>query len=239
MGDLRSAYRFLVPSLVEAGFRVATMDLRGHGDSDDGFADFDDEAAARDALELIAHLGGPAVLVGNSMGAGASVIAAADAPAAVTALVLLGPFVRNPPTSPLAAAALRLALARPWGPLVWRSYYRSLFPGSRPADFAAQEQEMAKAFRRGSHWRSFQRTARTTHAPAEQRISSILVPSLTVMGTADPDWKDASAEGRWVAESLGGELLLVEGAGHYPMTQAPDVVGPAIAAFARKVSAVA
>ena len=29
MGDLRSTFRHLVPALVDAGFRVATMDLRG------------------------------------------------------------------------------------------------------------------------------------------------------------------------------------------------------------------
>ena len=37
MGDLRSVYRFLAPALVEARYRVATMDLRGHGDSDATF----------------------------------------------------------------------------------------------------------------------------------------------------------------------------------------------------------
>lgn len=31
MGDLRSVYRFLAPELVHAGYRVATMDLRGRG----------------------------------------------------------------------------------------------------------------------------------------------------------------------------------------------------------------
>ena len=45
MGDLRSVYRFTVPALVDAGYRVATMDLRGHGDSDDSFSTFDDVAA--------------------------------------------------------------------------------------------------------------------------------------------------------------------------------------------------
>ncbi len=38
MGDLRSSYRHLAPALVDAGFRVATMDLRGHGDSDTTFS---------------------------------------------------------------------------------------------------------------------------------------------------------------------------------------------------------
>ena len=33
MGDLRAAYRFLAPALRDAGYRVATTDLHGHGDS--------------------------------------------------------------------------------------------------------------------------------------------------------------------------------------------------------------
>ncbi|MGH2370312.1 MAG: alpha/beta fold hydrolase, partial [Chloroflexota bacterium] len=33
MGDLRAEYRFLVPHLVAAGYRVVTMDVRGHGES--------------------------------------------------------------------------------------------------------------------------------------------------------------------------------------------------------------
>ncbi len=42
MGDVRQVYRFLVPRLVEAGYRVATMDLRGHGESDTTFTAYGD-----------------------------------------------------------------------------------------------------------------------------------------------------------------------------------------------------
>ena len=97
MGELRSSYRHLTPLLLQAGFRVATLDLRGHGDSEATFTAYDDEALASDALALVDELGGPAYIVGNSMGAGAAVIAAADRPDAVLGLVLVGPFVRNPP----------------------------------------------------------------------------------------------------------------------------------------------
>lgn len=34
MGDLRASYRFLAPALMNAGYRVACTDLRGHGESD-------------------------------------------------------------------------------------------------------------------------------------------------------------------------------------------------------------
>src|SRR5690348_8407919 len=79
MGELRSAYRFTVPALTSAGLRVATLDLRGHGDSDATFTDYDDVAAASDVIALIESLtespGGPAVVIGNSMGAGAAAYA--------------------------------------------------------------------------------------------------------------------------------------------------------------------
>ena len=37
MGDRRQAYRFLAPKLAQAGYRVASADLRGHGDSSMGW----------------------------------------------------------------------------------------------------------------------------------------------------------------------------------------------------------
>ncbi|MCG6958125.1 MAG: alpha/beta hydrolase, partial [Gemmatimonadetes bacterium] len=58
MGELRSSYRFLTPALTAAGYRVATMDLRGHGDSDVTFDAYDDVAAGSDVLALIGELGG-------------------------------------------------------------------------------------------------------------------------------------------------------------------------------------
>jgi alpha-beta hydrolase superfamily lysophospholipase len=33
IGDRREAYRFLVPRLAQAGYRVVAADLRGHGES--------------------------------------------------------------------------------------------------------------------------------------------------------------------------------------------------------------
>jgi alpha-beta hydrolase superfamily lysophospholipase len=33
IGDRRQAYRFLAPKLAQAGYRVASADLRGHGES--------------------------------------------------------------------------------------------------------------------------------------------------------------------------------------------------------------
>jgi pimeloyl-ACP methyl ester carboxylesterase len=83
MGDLRAGYRFLAPALREAGYRVACTDLRGHGDSDATFPSYGDEETAADVTALVEELGGPAVIVGNSMAAGSAVIVAAQRPTSV------------------------------------------------------------------------------------------------------------------------------------------------------------
>lgn len=231
MGDLRSVYRFTVPALVDAGYRVATFDLRGHGDSDDGFSRYDDVAAGTDLLALIDHLGGPAVVLGASMGAGAAVWAAAEAPDRVAGLALLGPFVRDPKLNPAMALAFRALLVKPWGPAAWHWYYQQFYPGRPPTDLAEHRSRIRHSLRSGDHWRSFVKTSRTSHAPAEQRLDAVQAPTLVVMGARDPDWPDPSAEARFVADRLRGELLLVPDAGHYPMTEYPERVNPALVRF--------
>jgi pimeloyl-ACP methyl ester carboxylesterase len=238
MGDLRSVYRSTVPALVAAGYRVATMDLRGHGDSDDDFDAYDDVALAGDALALIEHLGGePAALVGNSMGAGAAVWAAAERPESVSGIVLLGPFVRNRKEGFGSKLLVRLTLMKPWGPRAWVSFYRRFYPGHPPADLAEHQARIRRSLGRGDHWRSFVRTTKTDHTPAETRLDRVSAPVLVVMGERDPDWPDPSAEARFVADRLHAELLLVPDAGHYPMAERPELVNPALEAFLQRVFA--
>lgn len=57
------------------------------------------------------------------------------------------------------------------------------------------------------------------------------IPALIVMGTKDPDFTDPTAEAPWLAETLGGESLIVEGAGHYPHSELPETVAPRLLTF--------
>ena len=69
IGDRRQVYRFLGPKLAQAGYRVVSADLRGHGESSMGWKSVTGTDAisrtdiAGDLLALIRHLGGPAALV--------------------------------------------------------------------------------------------------------------------------------------------------------------------------------
>ncbi len=236
MGDVRSVYRFLAPALAEAGFRVAAMDLRGHGDSDATFNVYDDVAAGGDLMALAKYLGGPAILIGNSMGAAAACWAAAEAPQLTVGLVLLGPFVRNGKVSPLGKLMFRLALLRPWGPAAWRAYFRTLYPTRRDAGYEAHLAEVAGNLRKPGHWDAFCKTTQTSHDPAEARLDEVHAPTLVVMGEKDPDFPDPAIEARWIADRLKGEVLMVRGAGHYPQAEFPEVVSPAVVEFLRRIS---
>src|ERR1700744_2803105 len=97
IGDRRQAFRFLTPLLVQAGFRVAAADMRGHGESSEGdWTSISRTDVAGDLIALVRHLGGgPAVIVGHSLAGGSATIAAASAPELVSAVVEIGPFTRK------------------------------------------------------------------------------------------------------------------------------------------------
>ncbi|HTQ06744.1 MAG TPA: alpha/beta hydrolase [Polyangiaceae bacterium] len=236
MGDLRSNYRFLAPEIVHAGYRFASMDLRGHGDSEASFDAYDDRAAGSDLLALVGHLGGPAVIIGNSMGAGAAAWAAAEAPEAVRGLVLIGPFVRNAPVGLIKQLLFRLSMARPWGAAAWVAYLPKLYPGHPPADFERHRSEIRESLRKPGHAAAFLATTRTSHAPVEARLQEVHTPTLVVMGERDPDFVDPGAEANYVGAQLHGDVVMVKNAGHYPHTEYPEVVNPVITGFLARVT---
>ena len=95
IGDRRQAYRFLAPMLAQVGYRVASADLRGHGESSMGWASITRTDVAGDLAALIGHLGGPAVIAGHSISGGTATIAAATRPDLVARIVEINPFIRK------------------------------------------------------------------------------------------------------------------------------------------------
>jgi len=235
MGDLRATFRFLAPALREAGNRVAAVDLRGHGESDTTFASYGDVETADDIAALITEFGGPAIVVGNSMGAGAAVIVAAEHPDLVAGLVLVGPFVRNPHVSAPQKILMRAAMARPWAAAMWSMYLPKLYAGKRPADFDSYRKAVVANLRRPGYAAAFSRTTRTSHAPAEAKLGDVKAPTLIVMGDKDPDFPDPQAEATWIAQALHADVVMVPEAGHYPQSQQAEITTDAIVGLLRKV----
>lgn len=232
MGDLRGEYRYLAPSLAAAGYRVASLDLRGHGESGVGFNDVSARAVSRDVLALIDHVGADsAVVMGNSFAAGAAAWAAHEAPAKVSGMVFFGPIVRDMPQPFYMGALTAVAFGGPWRVGFWTSFWDNLFPTRKPADHARYKEALAANMREPGRMNALKAMVALSKAENEAVLDQIAKPTLIVMGTKDPDFDDPAAEAAWVARKTGGEVQLVEGAGHYPHAEMPELVTPRVLAF--------
>jgi pimeloyl-ACP methyl ester carboxylesterase len=238
MGDTRKVYRFLAPRLAEAGYRVATLDLRGEGESSVGWDDYRSAAASADQLALLRHLGGPAVLLSNSYSAASSIVAAADAPDLVAGLAMTGPWARSPQPPPgIRGLTMRVATALVGRiAAAWTAYYRSLYKGAKPADLRQYTKDLATNLRQAGRLAALRGMLAGGHDTAAARLPEVRCPALVVMGTADPDFPDPPAEAHWIEQQLaasGNDVVveLLDGCGHYPIAEAPEPTGKAVLAF--------
>jgi pimeloyl-ACP methyl ester carboxylesterase len=235
LGDMRQQYRFLAPKLTGAGFRVVTMDLPGHGQSSVDWPAYSPALVGADIVAMIRHLGASKVfIVGNSMAGGSAVWAATESPDRVAGIVLIDPFTREIPTSSFLLAFLKVAMMRPWGPAFWSMYYGSLYKTAPPADLDSYRNVLVANLKEPGRIEATKAFVFASQAPCEAQIPNVHAPVLVVMGTKDSDFDDPAAEADWVATHLHGKKLMVDGAGHYPHVEYPDVVAAAVVDFVKE-----
>ena len=246
MGDNRGAYREVAAQLAGAGYRVAKVDQRGHGESSTGWASYTRTDSAEDLLAVVRHLGGPAVLMGHSFTGGSATIAAAQAPELVSAVVEIGPFTRRQRVdfgalfsnaSYRKGSALLMGAAGLRSVGLWKRYLDHAFPGTKPADFAGHLAGLDADLRRPGRMAVVAKMVMSSPTDADAALGDIKCPALVVMGSLDPDWPDARSEGEAIVAAMPpglGRLQMIEGAGHYPHTQFPAEVVAAVLAFLKK-----
>jgi len=231
MGNSRAAYRFVAPELVAAGYRVATVDLRGVGESSADWPAYTRTDIAGDLLALVRHLGGPAVLVGHSISGGAVTIAAAQEPDAVAAIVELAPFTRKQSvrlgdlrSRRFRTGMTRLLMSGLRGSVTWWHRYLDLAFPSKPADWDDQLRRSASNLAEPGRMKALQAMGRSAPTDAGAQLGNVRCPALVVEGSLDPDWADPRAEGEAIVAAMPpglGRVEVIEGAGHYPHTQLP------------------
>lgn len=194
-GQTRHAWSRSAEHLAACGYRVVSLDLRGHGDSEwaaDG--DYSIEAFTGDLLAVVATLQGPLVLVGASIGGIASLLAAAHRPAAdIRGLVLVDVVPDMRPTGLnrirefMSAGAAGFATLEDAADAVARYLPRRPRPPS-PAG-------LARNLRRGDDGRWYWHWDPAFHAGSRQRAEngmlkkmeaacpSISIPTLLVSGS--------------------------------------------------------
>jgi pimeloyl-ACP methyl ester carboxylesterase len=235
IGDSRHSYRFLAPALAAAGYRVASVDLRGCGDSSLGWDGYSRTDIAGDLMAVARHLGGPAVIIGRSISGGAATIAAAAAPDLITGLIELAPFTRVQPFdlggllrvkrfrtgyTRLAQVVIRGSLAS------WLKYLDIAMP-TKPADWGRELARIEAKLKEPGRMKVLQAMCKASPSDAGAQPANVTGPVLVIEGSADPDWADPRAEGEKIIADLPqglGELVVIEGAGHYAHAQTPDQV---------------
>jgi pimeloyl-ACP methyl ester carboxylesterase len=245
IGVRRQDYRFLAPMLAQGGYRVASADLRGHGESSLGWASITRTDVAGDLLALIRHLEGPAVIVGHSLSGGAATIAAAKQPELVRRIVEINPFTRV--QKPSVGALLRIGRYRRGGLWLggtqlfhnlsaWMRYLDVAYP-TKPGDYDDYTAALRAKLREPGRMAEFMKTFKSTPADAESQLRNVRCPALVIMGTLDPDFADPRAEGDGIAAAMPpglGEVATVDGGGHYPHAQSPDQVAARVIPFLKR-----
>ncbi|MGN6168276.1 MAG: alpha/beta fold hydrolase [Solirubrobacteraceae bacterium] len=239
MLDLRSELRYLLPLLVEAGFRVVTVDQRGMGESSAKWPEYGSIPLAHDLIALIRHLdAGPAIIYGTSNGAAAGVYVAAEQPDLVAGLVLVAPFVRDGRRSWIQRRLMNVMRI----PALTLPIYMSYFPQWEPKRPRAVDFDDHLAKLKANLSEPSRRKVvaayvlQQTHREAEARLGKVHAPSLVIMGTGDVDWPDPVAEAHWIVERLGSELIVLDGAGHHPHVEYPRQIADAVTGFAELLS---
>jgi pimeloyl-ACP methyl ester carboxylesterase len=245
MADTRRTYRFLAPLIANAGYRVASVDLRGHGESSTGWDSYSHADTAGDLIEVIRKLGGPAVLVGQSFSGGAVTIAAATNADLVSAIVEIDPFTRPPQYS--VAAFLRKSQYRRGALLlgefaftgrvkIWSKYLDMAYPGRKPADWDTWLAALQANLREPGRTKAAQKmiSSSATLKQAAAQLADVRCPALMVMGNNDSDFPDPEAEAAAIVGLLPaglGRYEIIENAGHYPHAEYPQEVAATVIPF--------
>ncbi len=235
MGDVRAEYRFLTPRLVAAGYRVVTMDLRGLGESSVGWPEYTVGAIGTDMVALIKHLqAGPAIIIGTSMAAGGAICAAAAAPDIIRGLVLVGPFVRVLASKGQAWLMAQVIGNPLWGASLWNTYYNTLYPTAKPADFGEYRASLKKNLKERGRLKALRGMLSDTKIASDERLAQVQIPTHIIMGTKDPDFKQPEQEVKTIVSRLTAitaTTTFIEGAGHYPHAEIPEVTATSILEF--------
>jgi pimeloyl-ACP methyl ester carboxylesterase len=235
IGDSRHSYRFLVPDLVAAGYRIANVDIRGCGDSSLGWDGYSRTDIAGDLVAVVRHLGGPAVIIGHSISGGAATIAAATAPDLISGIIELAPFTRAQSfdlggllrVKRFRSGYTKLARVIMTGKVeTWKKYLEVAVP-SKPADWNGELSRIDRKLREPGRMKALQAMCKSSPADAGQQLPKVICPVLIIEGSADPDWANPRAEGEKILADLPkglGDLAVIDGAGHYPHVETPGQV---------------
>jgi pimeloyl-ACP methyl ester carboxylesterase len=223
-------------ALTSAGFRVLRYDYYGRGYSDRPAIPYTDEMYVRQLDQLLkhVHITGPVDLVGISFG-GSLITSFADSyPDRVHSLVYFDPSIRRP-----YSLSVTEQMPRVWNYLTVVLNER-FWPQDQLSDFLHPERfpDWTKRYREQMLFKGFRRSRLleiSSNAEVDQmdqleRVGQHPRPVLVIWGKQDKTVPFDESE--FLMEALPrGRLVPVEGSGHLPQWEQPDIVHPELISF--------
>ncbi len=249
--ETHRSFQHVAPVLAEAGHRVFLVDLKGYGESDKpipdpsalgGPSDYRLTTLANELAALIEALGYQHMpLVGHDWGGILVSALLLVAPERASRVALLNaPARRFLPWTPrhiytfnLPGVAERRFWRRPVG---FVTEVLTEWGGDGPTKFTDEDIRIyTRSLQSGPSFRCAMGYYRSLHREAATLVRALLrpprvtPPALVLFGALDPIMPPTVA--RMAAKDLGAELELVEDAGHFVQTDAPERVSAALLRF--------
>jgi pimeloyl-ACP methyl ester carboxylesterase len=244
------AWDFVAAPLAAAGFRVAALDWRGHGDSEwvgrGGYYHFADYVA--DLAAVVRQLGDRPAIVAHSMGATAALLYAGTEPERLAALVCvdsLGPPDMDPETAPGRFAQWIADLERTRERARGRTLLddaahklRERFP--RFSQEAARHLALHGTVPDGRQraWKFDPRHQTTSPQPYSARQAAafwgaVRCPTLLIEG-AESSLRLPPDEIERRCHALGAERVVLSDCGHHPHLERPHALTEVLVPFLRR-----
>ncbi|OLY82632.1 Lipase 1 [Smittium mucronatum] len=229
MGDVRTSFRFLIKTFIPKNYRIIVSDIRGMGDSWEGFNEFNPELVSADISQIIELRGlkKNVVLVGNSLSAGSCVLASLKNPDIVMGVIMLGPVVHDMLADKYFRPLSLLIFFSLWGSSLWASYYAGLYKrNTKPDGYENHLKDIKSSLKIPDAIGSLGKFGRASKVGVEKNLSKLAVPTIAIYGDQDPDYPDATKEMDWLlnktVECKNIEAFVLEKVGHYPHVEAFD-----------------
>lgn len=239
LGGSLATWQVVLGDLVDR-YRVAAVDLPGHGASDKRSPDAADYSAAGLAAAVAEAIRAlklaPATVVGHSLGGAVGMLLALDDPDVVTSLVLVNSAGLGPD---IGSRLIELMAGEP-GEATARGLLE-LFYEDQSLVLDRGVEEMARGQQAEGAWPAQQAASRAAFPEGRQgfglegRLAGVAVPALVVWGAED---RVLPLEHGVAATSAlpDAQLRVLPGIGHVPQVEAPSQLAQAIDRFVKSLS---
>lgn len=241
-GQTRHAWRKAAEALIDAGYRVATYDLRGHGDS--GWApdgDYTLDAQTRDLRAIVGRFASPPAIVGASLGGLIALTTVGEgASGLAAALVLVDVTPRVDPEGEARIIGFMQRHRDGFATIEEAAAAVARFQPHRPRD----PQRLARNLRRrGGRWYWHWDPALFETLDAHENRAGdrflraarqVAVPTLLVRGTHS-DLVDPARADEFLSVVPNARRIDVDGARHMVVGDRNDAFNAAVLAFLKEI----